>query len=434
MIFLQGIATNSDNLGGEAAVHQCQAAVDHVTLFAALDDVLALVMDDPGALLRLCGGMFADLDQALDHPIKGIHIVIEQNDAVCLGYYRLNRFEGQLFDTHLTINYKLSQNPTHAHHWREPKIANFRHECKKCTKIAAMAKSAKIQIFTPSQFLDHELIDAGGGEKLERFGKFVLIRPEPQALWAASLSPEEWRKMAHARFVQDGSASGDWERYDSALPDQWTIGYTHGDMKLRFRLGLTRFKHVGVFPEQAVNWDFIHDRCKALKAPKVLNLFAYTGGASLAAKAGGADVIHCDAIKQVVNWAAANMELSKLDGIRWLVEDAFKFVQREAKRGNQYDGIILDPPAWGHGPKGEKWKLEDQINELMQQVAAILAPEKSFLVMNAYSLGYSSLILENLGRSHFSEAQLKNLEIGELCLTERSGRRLPAGVFMRFWN
>ena len=288
-----------------------------------------------------------------------------------------------------------------------------------------------IQILSPTSFQDYELIDSGRGEKLERFGKYTLIRPEPQALWSPSLPEQEWRKLADAKFVQDGSASGDWERSNKTMPDQWVIGYNKGEMKLKFRLGLTRFKHVGIFPEQAVNWDFIYERCKAVKAPRVLNLFAYTGGASLAAKAGGADVIHCDSIKQVVNWADANMQLSKLDGIRWLVEDAFKFVLREAKRGNQYDGIIMDPPAWGHGPKGEKWKLEDQIDELMGQVATILAPQKSFLVMNAYSLGYSSLILENLGRSHFSAAHLKNMQIGELCLPERSGRKLPAGVFMR---
>lgn len=291
-----------------------------------------------------------------------------------------------------------------------------------------------IHILSPSRFTDHELIDAGNGEKLERFGKYTLIRPEPQALWSPALPAQEWRQLADARFVQDGSASGDWERYNPAMPDQWTIAYPLEGAKLRFRLALTRFKHIGIFPEQAVNWEFIHERCKAMHAPKVLNLFAYTGGASLAAKAAGADVIHCDAIKQVVNWAAANMELSKMDGIRWLVEDAFKFVIREAKRGNQYDGIILDPPAWGHGPKGEKWKLEDHLNELMAQVATILAPRNSFLVLNAYSLGYSSLILENLGHSHFSAWERLGFQVGELCLTERSGRKLPAGVFMRLYT
>ena len=289
-----------------------------------------------------------------------------------------------------------------------------------------------IQILSPSDFSDYELMDSGNGEKLERFGKYTLARPEPQALWAPTLDAEQWQKLADAKFVQDGSASGDWQRKTADMPDQWIIAYRGGGMKIKFRLGLTRFKHVGIFPEQAVNWDFIFQQSRALDNPKVLNLFAYTGGASLAAKAGGADVIHCDSIKQVVNWASANMELSKLDGIRWLVEDAFKFVLREAKRGNQYQGIIMDPPAWGHGPKGEKWKLEEQINALMEAVSTILAPKDSFLVMNAYSLGYSSLILENLGRSHFPTKQLENLQIGELYLPERSGRKLPAGVFMRF--
>ena len=289
-----------------------------------------------------------------------------------------------------------------------------------------------VQILSPSDFSDYELIDSGNGEKLERFGKYTLARPEPQALWAPTLDAEQWQKLADAKFVQDGSASGDWQRKTADMPDQWIIAYRGGGMKIKFRLGLTRFKHVGIFPEQAVNWDFIFQQSRALDNPKVLNLFAYTGGASLAAKAGGADVIHCDSIKQVVNWASANMELSKLDGIRWLVEDAFKFVLREAKRGNQYQGIIMDPPAWGHGPKGEKWKLEEQINALMEAVSTILAPKDSFLVMNAYSLGYSSLILENLGRSHFPAKQLENLQIGELYLPERSGRKLPAGVFMRF--
>jgi 23S rRNA (cytosine1962-C5)-methyltransferase len=314
-------------------------------------------------------------------------------------------------------------------------ISKTSRKCKKYAKIVAHAAFFMIHTLSPSHFPDYELIDAGNGEKLERFGKYVLIRPEPQALWSPDLPEAEWKKLADARFVQEGSASGDWERNPkNPMPDQWVMGYNHGGMKLRFRLGLTKFKHVGIFPEQAVNWDFVYARCKAMQAPKVLNLFAYTGGASLAAKAAGADVIHCDAIKQVVNWAAANMELSKLDGIRWLVEDAFKFVIREAKRGNKYDGIVLDPPAWGHGPKGEKWKLEEQINELMGLIAKILAPQNSFLVLNAYSLGYSSLILENLGRSHFSDVAAENLQVGELCLTERSGRKLPAGVFMRFFT
>lgn len=288
-----------------------------------------------------------------------------------------------------------------------------------------------IQTLTPRNFQDYELIDSGNGNKLERFGEYTLWRPEPQAVWSPHLPESEWKKLAHAQFVQEGSASGKWDRFRK-MEDQWYVDYRSGKMNIRFRLGLTRFKHVGIFPEQAVNWDYIYQQSRQRKGGKVLNLFAYTGGASLAARAAGADVIHCDSIKQVVNWANANMQASKLDHIRWLVEDAFKFVKREANRDRQYQGIILDPPAWGHGPKGEKWKLEDQINELIENVAQILDPQSGFLVFNAYSLGYSPLILENLLRSHFPDRFLKQMEAGELFLGERSGRRLPAGIFVRF--
>lgn len=289
---------------------------------------------------------------------------------------------------------------------------------------------------TPHGFKDYQLIDSGNGRKLERFGRFTLARPEPQAVWSPSMSEKEWEKRADASFEQDGSSSGTWKRQPD-MPDQWYVRYQPQGMNIKFRLGLTRFKHVGIFPEQAVNWDFIHQQSKSLgsalpKPPKVLNLFAYTGGASLAARAAGADVIHCDSIKQVVNWANANQEASKLKDIRWLVEDAFKFVKREANRDRRYNGIILDPPAWGHGPKGEKWKLEDQINELVAHVSKILAPENSFLVFNAYSLGYSPLILENLVKTHFPNLPSKNLEKGELYLAEESGRKLPAGIYLRF--
>lgn len=290
-----------------------------------------------------------------------------------------------------------------------------------------------IQTLTPEKFKDYELIDSGDGDKLERFGDYILWRPEPQAVWSKDLGETEWKKLAHARFVQEGSASGKWDRFKE-MPDQWHIGYNSRGMKIRFRLGLTRFKHIGIFPEQAVNWDFVYEQSMKRRGGKVLNLFAYTGGATLAARAGGADVIHCDSIKQVVNWANVNQQASGLDGIRWLVEDAFKFVKREANRDHKYQGIILDPPAWGHGPKGEKWKLEEQINELIGLVAKILDPRDAFLVFNAYSLGFSPLILENLLRSHFHKKITRKMESGELYLPERSGRKLPAGIFVRFSN
>jgi len=216
------------------------------------------------------------------------------------------------------------------------------------------------------------------------------------------------------------------------MPEQWYVRYNHKGMKLKFRLGLTGFKHVGIFPEQAVNWNYIYSQCLRLQQPKVLNLFAYTGGASLAARAGGANVIHCDSIKNVLNWASANMQASQLSDIRWLLEDAFKFVKRESKRGNTYHGIILDPPAYGHGPKGEKWKLEDMVNELTEHVAKIANKEQFFLVFNSYSLGFSPLVLYDLIHTHFGASIMRKAEYGELYLHERSNRKLPAGIFLRF--
>lgn len=290
-----------------------------------------------------------------------------------------------------------------------------------------------VSLFFPEQWKEYELIDSGGFEKLERFGTYYMWRPEPQAVWDKSLSEKEWQKLSHARFLQDGSHGGTWKQLKH-IKDQWHISYQYKGMRLTFRLGMTAFKHVGIFPEQAVNWNFIYDQSQKHPRLKVLNLFAYTGGASLAAKAAGADVTHCDSIKSIINWANANMQLSKLSDIRWLVEDAFKFVQREARRGKTYHGIILDPPAYGHGPKGEKWKLEYMVNDLTKELTKILDKQLNFLVFNSYSLGFSSLVLENLITSHFSSKALHKLESGELYLQERSGRKMPMGIVARFQN
>lgn len=306
-----------------------------------------------------------------------------------------------------------------------------------------------IQILSPKNFNDYELIDVGGFEKLERFGQFITIRPEPQAVWDKSLTYAEWEKRAHVKFVAKSSSSGEWKKL-KPMPDRWNISYSvkrqeskikkedevtrfaNLEMPISFRLALTSFKHVGVFPEQASNWDYIFDSIKLMKttAPRVLNLFAYTGGASLAAKAAGADVTHVDSIKQVVTWSKENMELSNLTNIRWVVEDALKFVKREEKRGNKYNGIILDPPAFGHGPNGEKWKLEDNINEMMKGVLNLLDEQEHFLILNAYSLGFSSLIIENLLKAKAKE----HLNIGELFLQATEGPKLPLGVFGRWRN
>ncbi len=284
-----------------------------------------------------------------------------------------------------------------------------------------------MQLLSPSRWKDYELLDSGNFEKLERFGKYITIRPEPQAVWDPVLKTGEWEKLAHLKFVPKSSSAGDWVKLKREAVERWNISYAlPGGKEITFRLGLTSFKHVGVFPEQAVNWDFIYSSLKEMKTPKpkFLNLFAYTGGATLAARAAGADVTHVDSIKQVVTWANENMRLSNLDNIRWMVDDALKFVKKEERRGNKYNGIILDPPAFGHGPNGEKWKLEENINEMAKAVVNLLDEKEHFLILNAYSLGFSAMILENLFRD-----RKKNLETGELFLKAKHGGVLPLGVF-----
>jgi 23S rRNA (cytosine1962-C5)-methyltransferase len=277
---------------------------------------------------------------------------------------------------------------------------------------------------------DYELLDSGSFEKLERFGPFILARPEPQALWDKSMSEEHWQKVAHATFTRDGQnpEKGNWTLKPS-MKEQWLVSYSCRELHLKFRLGLSAFKHVGLFPEQAENWNFIFERCRSFENPKVLNLFAYTGAASLAAKAGGADVTHLDSIKQCISWARENMEASKLTDIRWMVEDAFKFVKRETKRGKKYEGIILDPPAYGRGPEGEKWVLEDCLTETLKHCAELLV-DNGFLVLNLYSMGYSALQAETLVRSIFGKR--KELQIGEFYFEDKSDKKLPLGLFVRF--
>lgn len=302
----------------------------------------------------------------------------------------------------------------------------------------------------PGEFWkDYQLLDCGNFEKLERFGNFVMARPEPKALWDKSMSDEQWNKMIHTRFHTGagfGKAgkedSGTWERRRK-MDDQWYIRYKGEQQGLDFslRLGLTSFKHVGVFPEQSSNWEYIYRQTSELvqKAqqtgaprPKVLNLFAYTGAASLAAKAAGADVTHLDSVRQVVTWARGNMEKSGMDNIRWIVEDALKFARREAKRGNVYQGIILDPPAYGHGPDGEKWKLDECLNDMLKCVSSILAPQDSFMVLNLYSNGFSAVLGETMVRQNFCQnTAFKSLDSGELVLKDSFGKLLPLSVVVR---
>lgn len=326
------------------------------------------------------------------------------------------------------------------------------------------------QQLTPD-FADYELIDTGDFEKLERFGRFVTRRPEPQAIWRRSLPEAEWRRLADASFRRDlrNDERGEWQ-LDPKMPDRWTVAYAYRGMKLRMRLALTSFKHVGIFPEQAANWNFIYENVLRLRgaeaaggtaavgtvvaghaagaaaesavrnapaaeavpaaAPRVLNLFAYTGGATLAARAAGAEVTHVDSVRPVVTWARENMELSGLDGVRWIVEDALKFVRREVRRGNRYAGIILDPPAYGRGANGEKWVLEENIGEMLDCCAQLLEPRGAFLVLNLYSMGLSSTLARTAVRQAFGAPEEE--QWGELCFTDRAGKELPLGTYYRF--
>lgn len=293
-------------------------------------------------------------------------------------------------------------------------------------------------LLTPN-IASYELIDSGNYEKLERFGEFILARPEPQAVWDKSLSEEVWLKKASAVFRKTKGKDqlspeerGDWQNIKN-MPEKWLMNYEQGKTKLKFKLSLSSFKHVGIFPEQAENWRFIEEKLNKIsleETPKVLNLFAYTGGASLIAKANGADVTHVDSMKQVISWSRENMEASNLSDIRWVIEDALKFVKREVKRGKKYNGIILDPPAYGRGPDGEKWILEEGLNELIKNCLMLLHEKDFFFILNLYSMGFSAVIAETIIKQNYPN--IPNSEMGELVLQDTFRKRLPLGVFYRF--
>jgi 23S rRNA (cytosine1962-C5)-methyltransferase len=315
-----------------------------------------------------------------------------------------------------------------------------------------------LEVLQPSPS-DYELIDSGDGAKLERFAGRIVARPEPQALWRPSLPADEWARLADATFLKDAKSDerGQWQ-LKAGTPERWTMRYDHGAMHLRLRLALTGFKHVGVFPEQAANWDFIYDTLRGMSvsapavsvsapaasvsapaapmpAPKVLNLFAYTGGATLAARSAGADVTHVDSVRQTVSWARDNAESSGLadtpggGSIRWIVDDAMKFVRREVRRASLYDGIVLDPPAYGRGPDGEKWVLEQGLDQILELCAALLKPH-GFLVLNLYSMGLSALVARTAVHSRFGAPPRE--QFGELYFSDRAGKQLPLGVYYRF--
>ncbi|MFQ9152415.1 MAG: class I SAM-dependent methyltransferase [Blautia sp.] len=239
------------------------------------------------------------------------------------------------------------------------------------------------------QWKDYEVLDTSEGEKLERWGDYLLVRPDPQVIWNTPKELPGWRKM-NGHYHRSSKGGGEWEFFD--LPKQWEIAYK----ELRFNLKPFSFKHTGLFPEQAVNWDWFSDKIRNAGRPvKVLNLFAYTGGATLAAAAAGAAVTHVDASKGMVNWAKENAKSSGLEEapIRWLVDDCMKFVEREIRRGNHYDGIIMDPPSYGRGPKGEIWKIEDSIYDFIRLCTKILSDDPLFFLVNSYTTGLAPAVL-----------------------------------------
>ena len=247
---------------------------------------------------------------------------------------------------------------------------------------------------------DYEVIDTSGGEKLERWGEYLLIRPDPQVIWNTPKKETGW-KHPNAHYHRSKKGGGEWEFFD--LPQQWIISYIIGDFqnqeqpkKLTFNLKPFSFKHTGLFPEQATNWDWFAKKIQTANRPiKVLNLFAYTGGATLAAAAAGASVTHVDASKGMVTWAKENARSSGLSEapIRWIVDDCIKFVEREIRRGNHYDAIIMDPPSYGRGPKGEIWKIEDAIHPLIQLCAKLLSDQPLFFLVNSYTTGLAPAVL-----------------------------------------
>ena len=273
---------------------------------------------------------------------------------------------------------------------------------------------------------DYELLDASEGERLERWGTCILIRPDPQILWKTPKAHPLW-KQAHARYHRSNTGGGQWERL-RPLPDSWQIGYR----SLKFQLKPMGFKHTGLFPEQAVNWDWMAKAIREAGRPvRVLNLFGYTGGATLACAQAGAEVTHVDASKGMVTWGRENVVLSGLNDrpIRWLVDDCMKFVQREQRRGNTYDAILMDPPSYGRGPGGEVWKLEEQIFPLISECAALMSDNPLFFIVNSYTTGLSPSVMQYMLGVLLCPKHGGSTEADEIGLpVTQSGLVLPCGA------
>ena len=279
------------------------------------------------------------------------------------------------------------------------------------------------------KWTDIEVIDCAAGEKLERWGDKFVLRPDPQAIWESERTHPRWQNY-DGRYHRNQAGGGKWERH--SLPDKWQVSY--GD--LTFQAGPMNFKHMGLFPEQAANWDFIRERIQAAGRPiSVLNLFAYTGGATVAALAAGASVCHVDAAKGMVSWAKENARASGLADkpVRWIVDDCAKFVSREIRRGRRYDAIIMDPPSYGRGPDGEVWKLEENLYPFVELVSQALSDDPAFVLLNSYTTGLSPAVLTYISERIFTRKFGGHSESQELGLpVTESGLILPAGATCRW--
>ncbi|MBQ4090273.1 MAG: class I SAM-dependent methyltransferase [Clostridia bacterium] len=283
-------------------------------------------------------------------------------------------------------------------------------------------------MFVAADWQDYEVIDTGDGEKLERWKNIVLRRPDPQAIWPKQ-QPELW-ESADAWYHRSARGGGEWE-FRKKLPEKWTVNYRD----LKFYVRPTGFKHTGLFPEQAVNWDWMADLIKNAGRPvKVLNLFGYTGGATMACARAGAHVTHVDAAKGMVQWAGENRELSKLDetSTRWIIEDAGKFVAREIRRGNKYDGILMDPPSYGRGPGGEVWKLENELYGLVSACAQVLSDNALFMLINSYTTGLQPAVLNNMLTMTVQKFRGGSVTADEIVLPVTAGGVLPCGASGRW--
>lgn len=299
-------------------------------------------------------------------------------------------------------------------------------------------------MYIADRWKDYEVLDSSQGEKLERWGRYILLRPDPQVIWNTKKTAREWKKL-NGHYHRSKKGGGEWEFFD--LPQEWQIHYQLPDTgiartdKLTFNLKPFAFKHTGLFPEQAANWDWmfniISDEVKKGREIKVLNMFAYTGGATLAAAAAGAKVTHVDASKGMVTWAKENARSSGLEEapIRWLIDDCMKFVEREIRRGNKYHAIIMDPPSYGRGPKGELWKLEECIYELIEKTNQILADDAIYYLINMYTTGLSPAVMSYMVSSIICESHGGKVEAEDIGLPVReNGLLLPCGSSCRWSN